>query len=373
MAERRRILLVDDDPDILELYRELLGGLPDAPDVQTAESGEKALELISCEEFTAFIVDLSMPKMNGLQLVAKVRELRPRLPVAVLTALADPESERIATGLGVDCFLQKPSSSIDVGRLLRSIESLLTRRPPGPIEPKSEVAPRLPNSAPPAHEDLYPFLMGGLLHNALNTQMSLNGQLEVLQRSSPGAPINATARARLQAQVSHLGAYLRLMQEISRDFYAADEGSGSTEQLDVLCEEISNQLPHVTWAFSIGSVDDRPPLPAGLMAFVVSELLHNAGQACGHLGDPRVSLTVANDGRQRLTQIECSDNGPGLPTGILSDIQQQRLRAPKTAGTGGYGLFLVQELTTRLNGRFHAFNPEDGGACLRVLLPWDVK
>src|SRR5208337_3441016 len=67
-----KVLLVDDEPDLLEMYREILGQLPSKPEIQTATSGPRALALLEAEEFRLMICDLMMPKMDGLQLLSVV-------------------------------------------------------------------------------------------------------------------------------------------------------------------------------------------------------------------------------------------------------------------------------------------------------------
>ena len=62
---RAKILLVDDDPDVLEIYRDLLAALPSKPEVFTAPSGSRALTLLKAEAFRLLICDLVMPKMDA--------------------------------------------------------------------------------------------------------------------------------------------------------------------------------------------------------------------------------------------------------------------------------------------------------------------
>ena len=73
MAKPHKILLLDDDQDILDLYKEMLGALPSQPEVYTANSGARAIALLEAEPFSLLISDLKMPKMDGLQLLTIVR------------------------------------------------------------------------------------------------------------------------------------------------------------------------------------------------------------------------------------------------------------------------------------------------------------
>src|SRR5207244_4647288 len=73
MSARHKVLLLDDDQDLLELYREMLARLPSQPEIHTATSGARAISLLESEPFSLLISDLNMPKMDGLQVVTIVR------------------------------------------------------------------------------------------------------------------------------------------------------------------------------------------------------------------------------------------------------------------------------------------------------------
>jgi CheY-like chemotaxis protein len=127
MPGRNKILLLDDDQDVLEMYRELLGRLPSQPAVLTASSGARALALLEAEPFTLLISDLNMPRMDGLQVLTIVRRKFPRLRTAVLTSVGDPEFRARAYQLGIDLFLEKPNTQQEVTFFMDCIESLMGR------------------------------------------------------------------------------------------------------------------------------------------------------------------------------------------------------------------------------------------------------
>ncbi len=127
MPAQHRILLLDDDPDCVEMYREILGSLPSKPDVFTVTSGARAIALLEAEPFTLLISDLNMPKMDGLQVLMIVRRKFPQLRTAVLTSVVDEQFRARAYAMGIDLFLEKPSGSHEIRFMLDCIESLLGR------------------------------------------------------------------------------------------------------------------------------------------------------------------------------------------------------------------------------------------------------
>ncbi len=127
MDRRPKILLADDDPDLLDMYREILAQLPSRPEIHTAASGARAIAMLEAEPFELLICDLKMPKMDGLQVLAIVRRKYPQLRTVALTAEVDEQFRSRAYALGVDLFWYKPATEQETKMFLECIESLLGR------------------------------------------------------------------------------------------------------------------------------------------------------------------------------------------------------------------------------------------------------
>jgi two-component system, NtrC family, response regulator HydG len=120
---KARILIVDDEPDVLGFMQELLERK--GYEVETATSGAEALILLAEGAPALLITDLRMPQMDGLELLARVREQNATLPGIVLTAAGDISTAVRAMRAGAADYLTKP---IDVGALLLSVERALEHR-----------------------------------------------------------------------------------------------------------------------------------------------------------------------------------------------------------------------------------------------------
>lgn len=127
MATRPKLLLLDDDQELLDMYREILAQMPSKPEIQTASSGARAIALLEAQPFTLMITDLNMPKMDGLQVLLIVRRKYPQLRIVVLTSVMDEQFRSRSYAMGVDLFWQKPSSVDEIQLFLECIESLLGR------------------------------------------------------------------------------------------------------------------------------------------------------------------------------------------------------------------------------------------------------
>ncbi len=101
-----RILVVDDEPTYRSSVSRCLTN--QSYQVTAAESGEKALELISSSRFDLVITDIKMPGMSGIDLLGKVQELSPGTASIIMTAYATIETAIEATKLGAFHYLVKP-------------------------------------------------------------------------------------------------------------------------------------------------------------------------------------------------------------------------------------------------------------------------
>src|SRR6266702_4661266 len=127
MEATHKILLLDDDPDLLDMYREILSQLPSRPEIFTATAGSRAMAMLEADDFRLLICDLKMPKMDGLQVLSIVRRKWPQVRTVVLTSVMDEHFRSRVYALGVDLFWQKPGSEQEITMFLECLESLLGR------------------------------------------------------------------------------------------------------------------------------------------------------------------------------------------------------------------------------------------------------
>lgn len=125
MSDRPKILLLDDEQDLLDMYKEILALLPSQPEIHLANSGARAIALLEAEPFTLLISDLRMPKMDGLQVLSIVRRKFPDLRVVVMTSITDEQYRSRAYSMGVDLFWVKPGNGEEMKMFQDCIASLL--------------------------------------------------------------------------------------------------------------------------------------------------------------------------------------------------------------------------------------------------------
>ena len=124
------VLVVDDEPDVEALFRQHFrrdlrsGRLR----MEFAMSAADALAQVACASESSLILilsDINMPGMSGLEMLPKVKALRPEVPVIMISAYGDPETKRRAIEGGADGLLTKP---IDFATLRGEIDRRLDGR-----------------------------------------------------------------------------------------------------------------------------------------------------------------------------------------------------------------------------------------------------
>jgi len=122
MAEQARILVVDDEPAVQNaLFRALT---LEHYDVAKASDGHEALERMEATPYEAIILDIAMPRMDGLEVCARLREGGDRTPVLMLTARGEVDDRVAGLDAGADDYLVKPFA---LRELLARVRALLRR------------------------------------------------------------------------------------------------------------------------------------------------------------------------------------------------------------------------------------------------------
>ncbi len=102
-----RILLADDEPEILNLYGEMLRG--NGYDVTEAEDGNDVLDRIAEHDYDLLVLDLYMPNIDGFDAMSTLRKEGRDIPIIVMTGhYPDEEVQSRIQGLNVAQFLRKP-------------------------------------------------------------------------------------------------------------------------------------------------------------------------------------------------------------------------------------------------------------------------
>ena len=105
MPARRRLLVVDDEREVVDVLKEHFEG---TYDVDTAADGKKALKLIRARRPDLILLDIQMPGLNGLEVMKRIQSVDPKPVVIVVTATDDTDVAAEAMTQGAFSYVPKP-------------------------------------------------------------------------------------------------------------------------------------------------------------------------------------------------------------------------------------------------------------------------
>ena len=122
-----RILVIEDEAVLAQIIRLLLE--PQGHDVLIADDGSRGFAAAQRQAVDLIVLDLMMPVMDGFSMLEALRgnERTASIPVMVLSARSDDETQRRCHEFGVETYLQKPFESED---LIQAVENLVASPPP---------------------------------------------------------------------------------------------------------------------------------------------------------------------------------------------------------------------------------------------------
>jgi DNA-binding response OmpR family regulator len=113
-----RVLVVDDEPMVCEVVASYLKR--DGHAVEVAEDGRRALQVAAEQRFDLVVLDLMLPEVNGLEVLARLRELG-NTPVIILSARGDEGDRVLGLELGADDYVVKPFSPRELSARVTSV------------------------------------------------------------------------------------------------------------------------------------------------------------------------------------------------------------------------------------------------------------
>lgn len=120
-AARDRLLLVDDEPDVLAMLTTAMDRAGFAP--VAVANGPMALDALAdpAHDFVAVVTDFMMPDMTGLELTRRIRESHPRLPIIVCTGYSENIEKSEILAAGANAFLRKPVAVRDIVTAIEAV------------------------------------------------------------------------------------------------------------------------------------------------------------------------------------------------------------------------------------------------------------
>jgi DNA-binding NtrC family response regulator len=120
-----KILLIEDEVAIRRVLKKIISEENDTYEVDEAEDGLIGVDMISKSDYDLILCDIKMPKMDGVEVLEKVRKLKPEIPIVMLSGHGDLDTAVNTMRLGAFDYISKPP---DLNRLLNTVRNALDRK-----------------------------------------------------------------------------------------------------------------------------------------------------------------------------------------------------------------------------------------------------
>jgi PAS domain S-box-containing protein len=372
------VLVVDDNADMRSYMQEILS---DRYDVRGVENGRRALDVCRESEPTVIVSDIMMPEMDGLELVARLKQhpvLR-CIPVILVTAKASREEVVGGLNVGADDYLSKPfgpaelRARVDAARRHREISEELEAKNATLERAMIELKETQAELVQAGKMAAIGQLVAGMSHELNNPiGMILIGAQGLLKRMPNDSSLRRGAES-IERQANRAGGLVKVLLEYARRKPMTVERVALGSVVSRVVELARSQLGGADTKVIVEQPGVTLPEIEGCAQEVEVALLNvinNAVDAASPRGGTvRVEMhATARDGHAGV-EIAVVDTGGGIPEDVLPRIFDPFFTT-KPVGMGtGLGLALTRKIVESHGGQIQAESAVGKGTSMRVWLP----
>ncbi|MDH4122338.1 MAG: response regulator [Deltaproteobacteria bacterium] len=375
-----RIFVVDDDPMGLKAISLFLS--KSGHDVESFSNGMDLLTKLESSPLPDLVLsDVYMPRMDGLELLKRVRDKFRDLPVVIMTSSRELDVTVKALNLGAFAYLLKPLVMEEVGwMVLRVSENNRLRQELAQEQERMVHSQRLAELG---------VLSAGIAHEINNPNTFIRGNLDLLAKmwekitpklennhgqNDPGVDlVRKEFPLILKGMIEGSDRISQIVHSLST--YTRHESEPKTNETssieNVMAETFSLLARKVDGIqTTVAGIEPtmRIRLPEVKLLQVLVNLLSNALDALAGRPEPIVTIQVKREGASFLS-ISVTDNGPGFSPQSMSKLGTP-FYTTKGPGEGtGLGLYITHQIVTRCGGKLVFTQREGGGAVATATLP----
>ena len=385
MSNAPQILIVDDDTALLQALSQMLSLRIVEMKVDTSVSAQKALEQIQEHDYDAIVSDIKMPGMDGLELLAKIQELRPDTPTLLITGHGEHNLAIRALRGGAYDYIQKPIDRDDfVASLHRAIQTRQLRRQVKDLLLALELhalslerlVQQRTGELIKANNTKDKFLSAA--SNELKTPLNgLKSMVQLLQRQIERPDMAEVVGIGLVDIERSIGRMETLVEDL------LDVSSLETNlfvlhrkrcDLVELCRHLMDEVTTGAGPIRTFEAVDEPleaEVDDNRMSQVLLNLLSNA-RKYSPKGSP-ITVSLQQVGFETIISVR--DMGIGIPSEMHSQIFEQYYRVPgievqNGASEGlGLGLYISRKIVERHGGHIDVESSPGQGSVFSIVLP----
>lgn len=357
-------LLADDVPELRRLLRHVLEWSDRFTVVGEAENGAQAIDLAGAHRPDLLLLDISMPVMDGMEALPRIRSVSPDTKVVILSGF---EAERLAEraeALGASAYIEKGTPpAILVQQLLGVLRSGVAVPP---------VSPSIADEPPAAPVfDVSPEEMMSLvaheIRNPLAVIQGFGGELQARWDALPD-PQRRDAVRRMTERARYLTALVNNLMFLRRLEGGALSQNVSAQDVSEFVISIQDELSELSRSHRL-LIDLGEDIPHACfdvlhLRQVLTNLIVNAAKFSPASEPIVLRVARADDGG---VGIYVSDNGPGVPSALREAVFGKFQRGTNSGSGIGLGLFVARSLMNAMGGSLDLTDQSPGTTFLLSL------
>ncbi len=401
VSHRRTLLIVDDDESPRQALCMVFG---DDYELLVAENGEQALELARKHVVDTAIVDIRMPGVSGIDVLAGLKQMDMAIEVIILTAYQTLETARQALRLGARDYLVKPFGVEEIRKVVSA--AMEHRNAAGRIKETARLLNLLQEElenqrSAVKSSQVKGELYAGIIHDLNSPLTVVSGMSEMLSERLSGVTfINGDQLAGMRKEVAQLSKHVERCLEISRRYMELFRQRAHSEKeahLGAVLKNIQELLSfHPAMKknellFVNQAGDLLLPVNALDLEQILINLILNALTCTGKYHHVWVTARieqsvlpeeklVSSEGAKVVNEkrfvnappfvvIEVRDDGVGIPEAVLGRIFQPYFSVREAGQGTGLGLSVVRHLISETHGLLRVESQHGQGATFTLTLP----
>jgi signal transduction histidine kinase len=379
------ILLVDDDPALLQALPQAISLRMTGVQVQTAAEASAALALLQEREYDAIVSDIKMPGMDGLTLLEKIVARHPETPVLLITGHGEHDLAIRALRGGAYDYILKPIDRDDFAASLQ--RALHTRQLRRQIQVQQRAlewyALSLEQRVEERTHELVALnetkdtLLSAVAHELASPLTSLKGMTQLLERQLQRS-------GNVEKVLHNVGDIMRSIGRLERIVHDLQDTSliqthhfvlhRSRCDLVQLCQQVLTEFT-ASGGTSPSFEGYNESLEADIDPERISQVLLNFLSNARKYSPEGAPIAVQVQQREAEAVLSVRDQGVGIPPEHLPRIAEQFYRAPGVerqvgSATGlGLGLYLSRVIAEQHGGRLEVHSQEGRGSTFSLVVP----
>lgn len=370
MESRGSVLVVDDELGSRESMRMIL---KDQFDVSTVDEGTKAIKLVEENDFDVVVLDIRMPDMSGIEVLERIKEIRPWSGILMVTAYAALETAKHAMRLGAYDYIEKPFKNSNELReaVYRGIEHKVAE------SQKAQLAEDFSKT----REQLFQL-------EKLSSIGEMTSEV-VHELATPitgvinysGILLDQECDDIIKNSLKKINAEAERCQSIIRNILTFARRSETEKTLININDTIRKAVDIKIYQFKLSNIevtmDLDPDLPNTMGNFtqiqqVVINILNNAHYAMkSYEGERRMIITTESDSED--IRVSIHNTGPNIPTDKLEAIFEPFFTTKRPGEGTGLGLSISRDIMHKHQGKIYAQSKEGKGATFILEIPLSAQ